>query len=1220
MKRIASLCLLASLLLVSYGSGRVAPPPGPVKPSPRQVKLQQLKFDRRPSTILKAWAPELPADPKDKQKKTNPDPLDIEVKAFQRNVTLGKWDAVKAYLAKLTPEESKTGYQQMLRSLQQGHGPSLPGSMRGRGGEITPEMMQMMQGGMGNMMQWIEKNRFGPDDLIGLAAAAPKELEKEALDSLSSILSQCIQGGTVIEVIVARLKSETAKPKGAALTVRQAAKLLTSAGHAADASDFLPALAKAQADKDLEGLNLIAQHEIGLHARDSKLAHLEKAWSATQSALALPPTPAARTDQEEALQRAVELAPKLKGELGQTWLEQSFTTKPERGMTILATIGTLSAQALIRQAQDPDGRLKTLKLQKTAIEALLKAAPARAKEWRDTLTLLAAGWLREAEFSYQNAPTRQAKMRRDRFGNYFYWEDEMFGNRQMMMRGNQPRPIETEGMLLSQPAKTWLEQVGGEIRPKLAMTLCQLHLKADEETKAFPYIEEVAKSHKDKARELANEFLRVWTSNHNPNNDRGYRSRYMFFYGFEERADGIPLTRSKQERNLVDLAEWVDRLRKLPIGEVDQELLAKAFTTCHSSAEVYRAEAIEKVFGPIGGLKPKTLSSLAQQMRLNLAGLWRRPEPQQDKKTNRKTKDIEVEVARGYAVARATVEAAMKKFPDDWSLVVARAAILHDEVGFLQELNKSTTFAAKRAESYAEFARAAKLYAAKVKDLPEEAQSTNGFDQWYYASMGACDLNQITEEKVPDLRQPAKVRQALMALPGETAEKHREKFAVNLFSRLSSVKPAVKFRYLKAGFEILGEHPKAQEAKKVFDYYKDLVSEIKLETKIDGSSVVGHKQPFGVYVFLRHTRDIERESGGFGRYLQNQNTNTAFSWNYGRPTADYRDRFQTAATEALKEHFDVLSVTFETDKVHSRADKEFGWRITPYAYLLLKPKGPQVDKLPPLRIDLDFLDTSGYVVLPVESAAVPLDARPEKGESRPAQKIEVTQTLDERQADKGKLLLEIKATAQGLVPDLEKVVDLAPEGFEIVKTSDQGVSVTRFAEDADKITITSERMWTVEFKARQDRAKSPETFSFAGPKDPALKMVYQRYNDADMVEAQQVVSLEQAYGGRNLRGPWWTLGGGGVVVVVGAVALVLWLRRPKKTGELRWRLPEPLTPFTTIGLLEKIHQEGKLTEEQREHLRESIHEVERHYFASQSNGDGRVDLKTIAEGWVARVG
>jgi hypothetical protein len=159
----------------------------------------------------------------------------------------------------------------------------------------------------------------------------------------------------------------------------------------------------------------------------------------------------------------------------------------------------------------------------------------------------------------------------------------------------------------------------------------------------------------------------------------------------------------------------------------------------------------------------------------------------------------------------------------------------------------------------------------------------------------------------------------------------------------------------------------------------------------------------------------------------------------------------------------------------------------------------------------------------------------------------------------------------------------------------------------------------VEFKARQDRSNSPESFRFGAAKDPATKVVYQRYSDADMVEAQQEVALEQQYGGRSMAWLWW-LGGGGVALVGAAVGLLLWLRKPNKTNEVRWTLPEPLTPFTTIGLLEKIHHEGKLTEEQREQLRKSIHQVERCYFASESNGDGRVDLRTIAEGWVSRAG
>src|SRR5439155_21499535 len=123
-------------------------------------------------------------------------------------------------------------------------------------------------------------------------------------------------------------------------------------------------------------------------------------------------------------------------------------------------------------------------------------------------------------------------------------------------------------------------------------------------------------------------------------------------------------------------------------------------------------------------------------------------------------------------------------------------------------------------------------------------------------------------------------------------ERHRARFANQLFNRLSSVGPAVKWRYLKGGFDIIGDHKDAREAKKVFDYYKDLVSEIKLESELDGAEQVGNNKPFGVFVNLRHTRDIERESGGFSKYLQNQSSGRYyFYWNYGRPTADYRDKF-----------------------------------------------------------------------------------------------------------------------------------------------------------------------------------------------------------------------------------------------------------------------------------------------------------------------------------------
>lgn len=1210
----------------------------PPKASPRMEKLKALQFDRRPSAVLKAWAPEK----KDPDKATPPKDskdaaLEKELADFRRAVALGEWAKVKAYVASLPDEEAIAAYKQLLQSLRQSPSPN----MRGGGGEGDDEMqmrMQMMQGAQ----QYAERNQFAPDDVIGLAAAAPagpnpthfppraavfgasvafqapKGIDKDVLAALANVLREATSGGTLPEVAVARLKAEVAKP-APVFDRRQAAKLLTLAGHAAYTGDFLPTPEQAQKDKDLEGLNLLSRHYLAVQ-RDDKTANLEKAWNAVQAALAFPD--GNREQQEESLLRAVELAPRVVDKLGQAWLDESFTKKPERGMEILATVGTLVSQGLPSKPFQTEERGNALKLMKTAVEALLKAAPDKAATWKPTLTLLAAAWLKEAEFSrqYDRSSGSGARLRRDMYGNIFYSGDDDDGPSRFMMmnQGNMPRPVPVGDVLRARPNDQWIAAIDATQRPKLADLLARLHLKVGEEDKAFPLIEQMAVAQPDEAKALVKEFLRVWTRNHDPNENRNQYRYSWFFFGYENRAESIPLTRSKQERNLTELAGWVGRIKKLPgAGDLDDEVLVKAFTTCHSSAEVYKTEAIEAVFGPIGQLKPRTLAGLAQQMRTNLAGLWRDPAEQTKKKTNRKKKDIEAEVLRGYAVANTVVEDGLRKFPDHWALLAAKASLLHDEINYKQELNKSTTFSAKRNEAFALYKKAAEQYAKDVPKIPEDDRTNQVYDLWFSASLGAVDLGMITEEKHPDFKQAPLIKAALAALPGEIAEKQLGRFANDLFTKMSGAKPHVKFNYLKAGFEIVGDHKQAVEAKKVFDYYKDIVTEIKLETIVDGSPQVGHGKPFGLFVNLRHTRDIERESGGFSRYLQNQNSGY-FSYNYGRPTADYRDKFEAAAKEALKEHFEVVSVTFQAESVHSRAAQEFGWRYTPYAYVLLKPRGPQVDKIPPLRIDLDFLDTSGYAVFPLESPAVPIDCKAAKGETRPVQDLAVTQTLDERQADKGILLLEIKAVGVGLVPDLDDLAGpVAPEGFEVAKVEDQGLAVKKFEEDAAKNAVLSERVWQITLKGRDGQAALPKTFRFASVKVPTKEkegILYQRYSDADLAAVEQDVSLERQYGSKSDLWLYLLIGGG--VFGIALLGLLVWLAtRPRKVMATGLQLPADLNAFTVLELLQRLKADGPLNPAQRADLEGAILGIEEYYFAADRNGHSPPDLRGIAERW-----
>jgi hypothetical protein len=1052
---------------------------------------------------------------------------------------------VKSYLAGIAENEGKAGYAQILKSLQKG--PSQKPNAPPQG------------------QAYLEKNQISPEDVLGLAAASPAKLEKENLDLLGKLLRLSIDAGFQIEKFLGDLVPTLAEP-GSPLDRRQLALVLVAANEPTYLGALLPAAEDAEKVNDREGLNLLSRYELAQFEKEKKVDWLERAWTSTQAALAAGEIK--DDEKKEAIQRAVAIAPKIQKELGAKWLDESFTTRPERGMEILAAIGSSSSTSLAADAMNADKRFQTLELQTTAAKALLAASPERAAEWKRELALLAGNWLREAVVTYRfdTSTSLGPRMQRDNYGNFFYWNDDW--DPEMRMRGgNNPAPIPTSKILGLRPGDDWVALVDATLAPRLHMIYAQLLLKVGEETPAFPHIELLAATHPRPAKDLADEFLRVWTRNHNLNSDQTRRNPYVYFYGFDERANGIPLTRSKQERNLKELGAWVARLKKLPFA-IDETLLANAFTSAHSVAEVYRLETIEGIFGSLGDLEPATLGEIFQKMRANLVEVWRDPAVQKDKKTNRHAQDIQAEVLRGYELAKTTIARSVESHPDSWELALAAASLAHDENNYRSELKKDSGFSARRDAAFEGFQAAADLYARKVVDLPQEKETTKVYEMWFYAALGACDLKAIDQDKLLASAQIPKVKAALAALPADRAERHLGMFVNGLFTRIGSANPAVKFRYVREGLSIAGDHELAREAQKLYDYYQDLVTEIQLRAAVDGSDRVGHDRPFGLAVDIRHTKEIERESGGFSKYLQNQN-NPQFSYNYGRPLEDYRDKFESAAREGLKENFDVLSVTFNDPKAKSKADPEYGWRRTPYAYFLLKPRGPQIDRVPPLRLDLDFLDTSGYAVLPVESPAVVVDAKDGAGDERPYAKLAVTQTLDERQAKDGKLLLEVKASANGMIPELATILDLGAagaSGFDVEKTEDRGTSVVKFDEEGEG--IDAERTWTIAMRAKEGLAKTPESFAFAKPKVDVATSEHFRYVDADLASVGDVVPLERRYGKPSRMWLWWIPAA--VVVLVGGFLGWRRARKPTAAVESRFRVPETVNAFSVLGLLREI--------------------------------------------------
>jgi hypothetical protein len=1110
--------------------------------------------------------------------------FEAELARFQRRVTLGEWGAVKTYLAGLVEAERKVAYSHMLDSLAQGP--------RDRP-QVQPQGVR-----------YVEKNRFSPADVVGLAAAAPDGLEKTQLAALGRILSQALAQGHQVESFLADVRERLTTPE-CPLDRRQLAMILVGANQALSLEGLLPTVEEAIATNDRDGLNLISRYCLARHDREAKATWLEQAWAATLAVLAVGEVDEAAKD--EALQRAVSLAPKLKKELGQAWLDESFTSRPERGMEIVSRIGSSASTALSMQPWDAEGRRALLELQTTAANALIASAPERAREWRGELQLLASNWLAEANvtYTYDQSTSFGPRRMRDRWGNtYWNWGGGS--------DSNAPTAIATGELLEIRPSDAWLALLEPTVVPRFRMIFAQLLLKVGEDAQAFPYIEGIAASLPRQGKELADEFLRVWTKNHDPNESRQQENDYIFFYGFESRAAGIPLTRSKQERNLSELAEWVARLKKLPI-EVDDDLITGAFTTAHSSAEVYRLETIERIFGPLAALEPKTLAALVQSMRNNLSTIWRDPAEQEKQKTKRRQSDIQSEVLRGYALARETVEKALADHPQSWELVLADAALAHDENDFRREVSKDGEFGSRREAAFARFHRAAELYGEQVATLEEERESTDVYDVWFHAALGACDLRALRAEDVLASAEIPLIRAALLALPADRLERHLGKFAGSLFTQLSATNPACKLRFVREGLAIVGDHKLAHEARQVLDYYGDLVTEIKLRAKLDGPDRVGHDAPFGLLVELYHTRDIEREAGGFAKYLQNQNAQN-FSYNYGRPTEDYRDKFESTARAALGEHFEVLSVTFNDPATKSKADEPYGWRRTPYAFLLLKAKGPEVDRVPPLRLDLDFLDTTGYAVLPVESPALPIDANSAPGaDDAPGfENLALTATLDERQAKQKKLVLEVKATARGLVPALERLVDFAPEGFDVAAIDDQGVSVAKFDEDGER--VLTERLWTLTLVAKPELERLPTSFTFPTAKAENTKLERFRYVDADLAAVEPTIALEAVYGEAK-RGWWpWIVG----VTGLAALGLFLWFRRERTVvlAPQRFRVPDDLTPFSVLGLLRSIEAHDGLDASSRRELETTIASLERSYFADEPGE--KPDLRHVATTWAGR--
>ncbi|MBB5352707.1 hypothetical protein HNR46_002955 [Haloferula luteola] len=1107
--------------------------------------------------------------------------------AYRRDVALGRWDQVKVFLGELPESMAMEAYQSLLEKLS---------SVL----QVQPAPALALQGAKPYQQSAV----MSPDDVLGLIAAAPKPPDKEAMAKVVKLLPTHPRPP---QAFFDTLDSGISQFGGKDLADRnRAAEFLLDSGFVVEAGKFLPSLEASREKNDYAALNLIARYWVEWFRTDPSAAGKDAmplAWEISTSFLSDSKAP---TDAKaEALFRALSIIPELGDETGRKWLERTFADAQGEGVELLASLGSLTAQS--QENPNEAVRLEQLKLQHAAVTTLLAGEQFDASEWSGIFALFAQQWEHEAEVTQLKDQSNSRRMvpRYDDWGNLFFERPDTG------YQGSGARPIPAGQLLDYRPDERWLKAVDASTRDACMLATAHLLLKVKEENAALPWIKSIAATDPKQAKELVRELIRVWTQNHNPNEEQDYRSRYMYFYGFNNQSGSIPLTRSKQERNLVELAGLVKGIAALDLGESFYAELANAFISCHSQAEVWRVEAVDSVFGNTETLDSKTLAALVGKMRLNLAGLWPNPKLQQAYQTKRKDKELQEQILEGYVAAEAVLEKALTHDPEGaWRLEEQLAALQFEHSNYRSSLGPENQHAAEKRAALDHLGAAAASY---VKTLPVEdltQESSEPFETWFFAALGSPTLEALKSHHVATPAEFPKIKSALDALPGELGERHRKAFATTLNNRLANVAPDLKLRYLEAASEIAGGHEALRDADEVLAYYRDLITEIELRAEIDGSDRVGTDDPFGLRVDLRHTQEIEREAGGFQRYLQNQN-NSPYAWNFGRPTEDYRDKFEKAARAVLEEHFEVVSLTFHSEKIESHTDAEFGWRRTPYAYFLLKPKGPQVDRVPPLKIDLDFNDTSGYVVLPIASSEVPIDAG--EAEPRPFRDLKVVQTLDERShAEKGSLYLEVKASAHGLVPDLEGLLG-AMEGFEKGAIEDRGLRVVELDAAEEDLAPLSEHEWRIELKPQD--GVLPASFHFPAVKAEVAKedgLLRQRYVDVDLQPVGEEVML-----GVSERQPVWAWIGGGLLAVValGGTAMAKRRRRPEVEVVDQLPLPSRIHAVSVIGYLRRIQERGHLSATAKAEIEEEITSLEATHFGREESPSDREVLEAIARRW-----
>jgi hypothetical protein len=1033
-------------------------------------------------------------------------------------------------------------------------------------------------------------------DVFTLSEIAPNSLSLEEISFLGSLWADAIEAGYSSEPLISKLKKGT---RHFGLTSyhkkKNTAKLLTHAGLVQALQDFLPDQEQAKKNNDYQVIFFYVNSwsQIGRMRNDPEM--LLKAWKLNQWLVHQKNVPAPFIQQTKL--ETIRLYSYLPEQMRKSWLTQMYRSSSEY---LNDTFSLLYKQCKQNSANDESKlvlqQLKTWKLFfNDSLECGFKHSDSSKQRLAGIGSSFALIWL--DEFQKTNEWLKKIAE------NPYY-------SRTMNKREKKPAFLTLAQLLETAPNNNRaLDFFSNELRSRILWTSIVINLKEKQLDEAFAQIKELAKSEPKQALNLCEQWLLTWSAKVNPQHISAAASKRA-----QKNITSIPLTRIRQIQNLNDLKSYYSKISALNIGDVRDEVLVKVFADCHSPSETYRKEDIIAIFGPIEKFSITRVSVLAKDIYEHISKSLTDKETQKEMDTGRSPEEIKKSLEDGFNLL-ITILTDHLNAQDDSGLRLALGNVYY---GWAQherseEAKNNKLFAlndsAKKIKlAFEQYEKSILLYQQEAKKLPKSEYRVDTYTTYFnqlldnYTAPNHSLKENFESWGVANLRK--------LILSTVEPEIHMDMFAQAVMKRFKSLK-SNKMAYLEAALMVLQNHPSAVKARENLKYYQSLIQEVQLHIKLNDVYEHTQSKTFGVMVSLQHTDTIARESRGFYRFIAPAQK---------RAKEDYRLRFVHNIQKSLETSFEIKSITFTDASIRPRplishGVKKEGWSETPLAYILLESRSPAVDQIPSFPIDLTFYDINGEVTIPFPSNTIAI----KKKAAFPTPKnLEVFEVLNDRSKNKDVITLEIRATANSIIPALDDVLNTHFDDFKVISIIDEGLQVNKLINEKQSSYPEMERNWTVSLKLADYQPNKPTKFHFPTPKDAKVPVKFSRYQDADLVEVNDTVDFNAQPMKSDYAWVWWLL----VFPIAGLVALFVYMNKKQRaqyvSTEVTYKIPESLNPFTVVALLMTIRKDEVIKDSKiLQKLNADIAMIEESQFSDQSSKK-KIDLASLAKKWVKR--